>query len=43
MNSAKHGVVVNNDLLSSTFYFTAIWRGTKAGVKKGRATTQNYL
>jgi hypothetical protein len=43
VNSTGRGIVVNSVLLSSTYYFTSIWGGTKKGVAKIKSVVTNYL
>jgi hypothetical protein len=43
INSTGHGTIVNSILLSSTFYFTSIWGGTKKGVAKVKSVVTNYF
>lgn len=43
INSTGRGVIVNTVLLSSLVYFTSIWGGTQAGVKKITSAIKSFM
>jgi len=43
INTAGRTIVINHVLLSSLFFFIAIWAGSQAGVGKYKSAIQNYM
>jgi hypothetical protein len=43
INATGRRIIVNGVLLSSTYYFTSIWGGTKRGVSQVKSAVTNYF